>query len=143
MTCAKLGEAEVFAAAGIRDLLIANIVVGSLKLRRLVALRRIADPIVCVDHIEQVTALSQVLAREPEPLRVLIEVDIGMQRAGVQPGQPALDLARQIADLPGLRLAGVMGYEGHLLLLTDPAEKEREVPHRTHGQVPQREGADE
>ena len=50
MTCAKLGEAEVFAAAGIRDLLIANMIVGPNKLRRLAALRRIADPIVCVDH---------------------------------------------------------------------------------------------
>lgn len=127
MTCAKLGEAEVFAAAGIRDLLIANMVVGPNKLRRLVALRRIADPIICVDHLDQVTALGGSMADEPQPLRVLIELDLGLQRVGVAPGKPALELARRIADTPGLQLAGVMGYEGHLLLLSDPAEKSREI----------------
>src|SRR5688572_17032290 len=50
LTCAKLGEAEVFAAAGIRDLLIANELVGPQKVRRLVELRRIADPVFCIDH---------------------------------------------------------------------------------------------
>src|SRR5690348_9404237 len=52
LTCAKLGEAEVFAAAGIHDLLIANYVVGPRKIERLVELRRRADPIVCIDHID-------------------------------------------------------------------------------------------
>ena len=127
MTCAKLGEAEVFAAAGIRDLLIANLIVGSGKLRRLAALRRIADPIVCVDHIDQVRALSKVMQSEPEPVRLLIEVDLGLDRVGVRPGQPVLDLARQIADSPGVQLSGVMGYEGHLLLIADIEEKARAI----------------
>lgn len=127
MTCAKLGEAEVFGAAGIKDLLIANLVVGPLKLRRLAALRRIADPIACVDHLDQVAAMSQAMRGEPAPLRIVIEVDIGMQRVGVAPGQPVLELARAVHQAPGLQLAGVMGYEGHLLLLADPAEKSREI----------------
>jgi D-serine deaminase-like pyridoxal phosphate-dependent protein len=127
MTCAKLGEAEVFAAAGVRDLLIANLIVGSSKLRRLAALRHVADPIVCVDHMDQVRALSNVLASEPEPVRVLIEVDLGLDRVGVRPGEAVLNLASRIVDSPGLQLAGVMGYEGHLLLVADPEEKARAI----------------
>jgi D-serine deaminase-like pyridoxal phosphate-dependent protein len=60
-------------------------------------------------------------------LRVLIEVDIGMQRAGVAPGEPTLKLARLVADSPGLELAGVMGYEGHLLAVADPTEKANRI----------------
>jgi D-serine deaminase-like pyridoxal phosphate-dependent protein len=127
VTCAKLGEAEVMAAAGIRDLLIANMIVGPPKLRRLVALRRIADPIVCVDHVDHVKQLSAAMQAAGLTLRVLIEVDIGLARVGVLPGQPALELARQIANAPGLSLAGVMGYEGHLLLVSDPAEKSAKI----------------
>ncbi len=127
MTCAKLGEAEVFATAGIRDLLIANLVVGPSKVRRLAELRRIADPIVCVDHFDHVAAFNRTMSSEAEPLRVLVEVDLGMDRVGVPPGESVLELARRIADMPGLRLAGVMGYEGHLLLLDDPAEKDRAI----------------
>src|SRR5512144_1248521 len=54
VTCAKIGEAEVMAAAGIRDILIANQVVGTIKIERLVALADHADPIVCVDNVDNV-----------------------------------------------------------------------------------------
>ena len=127
MTCAKLGEAEVMAAAGIRDLLIANMVVGRRKLERLVAVRRLADPIVCVDHVQQAEAFSHVMSAAGLTLRVLIEVDIGMHRVGVAPGSAAVDLARQTSRLPGLRVAGIMGYEGHLLTVADPEEKGRRI----------------
>lgn len=123
MTCAKLGEAEVMGAGGISDLLVANLVVGPQKVWRLVELRRIADPIVCVDHPQQADPLSQAMSDAGLTLRVLIEVDIGLKRVGVLPGDPALELARHVAACPGLHLAGVMGYEGHLLLIDDPAEK--------------------
>lgn len=123
LTCAKLGEAEVFADAGVRDLLIANLVVGPHKLRRLVGLRRKADPVVCVDHLDQAAPMSRAFAEAGLTIRVLIEVDLGLERVGVPCGQPALDLARRVADLPGLELAGVMGYEGHLLTVPDPDEK--------------------
>ena len=62
LTCAKLGEAEVFAAAGIRDLLIANILVGRQKIARLVELRKIADPIICLDHVSQAEPISHAMA---------------------------------------------------------------------------------
>jgi len=61
LTCAKLAEAEVFAAAGISDLLIANLIAGPRKVERLVALRRSADPILCLDHLDQALPISQAM----------------------------------------------------------------------------------
>jgi D-serine deaminase-like pyridoxal phosphate-dependent protein len=123
LTCAKLGEAEVFAAAGISDLLVANLVAGPRKVERLVALRRKADPIICIDHIEQARPISRAMQAAGLRVRALIDIDIGMQRTGVAPGKPALELAKQVTELPGIELAGVMGYEGHLLLIEDQGEK--------------------
>src|SRR4030095_11280509 len=127
LTCAKLGEAEVFADSGIRDLLIANLLVGAPKVQRLVALRRIADPIVCLDHVAQPDPISRAMQAADRRVRAILEIDIGMQRAGVLPGEPALALARKITELPSIALAGIMGYEGHLLLLDDPAEKDAKI----------------
>lgn len=127
LTCAKLGEAEVFAAAGIRDLLIANQVVGPRKIQRLVALRRWSDPMMAIDNLAQAEPLSQAAAAAGLKVRVLIEVDLGMRRCGVLPGQWTLDLARAVAPLPGVTLAGLMGYEGHLLTVEEPAAKEDQI----------------
>jgi len=113
ITCAKLGEAEVMAAAGIKDILIANQVVGAQKIARLVALRPRCDVIVAVDSQENVAALSEAASAAGVVLRVVIEVNIGMNRAGVEPGEPCLALAKFIAGKPGLQFAGLMGWEGH------------------------------
>lgn len=127
LTCAKLGEAEVFAAAGIYDLLIANMIVGPRKVERLVALRRKADPIVCIDHLVQARPIAAAMQAAGRSQRVLIELDLGMSRVGVAPGRAALDLAKQIVSLPGLTLAGIMGWEGHLITIEDPAEKTAKI----------------
>jgi D-serine deaminase-like pyridoxal phosphate-dependent protein len=123
LTCAKLGEAEVFAAAGVTDLLVANLLAGPRKVERLVALRRNADPLICLDHLDQAEPISRAMQTAGLTVRALLEIDIGMQRAGVLPGKPAVELARQVAALPGVELAGIMGYEGHLLLISDQGEK--------------------
>ncbi len=127
VTCAKLGEAEVMADAGIIDILIANQIVGPAKISRLVALRDRADIIVAVDNPGNIAALGEAAAATGCTLRVLIEVDIGLRRAGVAPGEPVRDLARIVAAQRGLSLAGVMGWESHAVMLADPAEKERTV----------------
>ncbi len=123
LTCAKLGEAEVFAEAGVRDLLIANLVVGPHKLRRLTELCKKADPIVCIDHLDQAISMSRAMVEARQKIRVLIEVDLGLERVGVPCGQATLDLAQRLVGLEGLELAGVMGYEGHLLTVADADEK--------------------
>jgi D-serine deaminase-like pyridoxal phosphate-dependent protein len=111
VTCAKLGEAEVMAAAGIRDILIANQIVGPIKIGRLVRLAAVADPIVCVDSVENAIELDRAFGSAGKPLRVAIEVDIGMNRAGVAPGDPVVALAQAIAGHAGLRFVGVAGWE--------------------------------
>src|SRR5438046_6804711 len=101
ITCAKLGEAEVMAAAGIRDILIANQIVGPIKIGRLVELACRSDPIVCADSIENLTELDAALRRAAKDRKVAIEVNIGMNRAGGEPGAPPVAFAREIASRPG------------------------------------------
>jgi len=127
VTCAKLGEAEVLAAMGIRDILIANQIVGPAKMRRLVDLLAVADPIVGIDSTAHVDELGAALHGTGHTLRVAIEVDIGMLRAGVQPGAPVVALARAIAAQPGLRFVGVMGWESHAVTIAESSEKARVV----------------
>jgi D-serine deaminase-like pyridoxal phosphate-dependent protein len=127
LTCAKLGEAEVFAAAGITDLLIANFIAGRRKVERLVELRSKADPIVCLDHIDQAGPISEAMQASGQRLRAILEVDIGLARTGVAPGRPAVELAKRVAELRGIDLVGVMGYEGHLLLVEDQGEKSARI----------------
>ena len=111
------------ADAGISDILIANQIVGARKIERLIALARRARPMVAVDSAENVRALSAAATGAGVDIRVLVEVDIGMCRCGVDPGQPALELSRIVAETPGLIYEGLQGYEGHLVLLRDEAER--------------------
>lgn len=127
VTCAKLGEAEVMAAGGVEDILIANQVVGPRKMQRLVDLCRSARPIIAVDHPIQLEAMSAAADAGGVTVRVLIEVDIGLERAGVAPGEATVRLARQVVELPALVLEGIMGYEGHLLTVPDPDEKAQRI----------------
>lgn len=115
VTCAKLGEAEVMVAAGIRDILIANQVVGPQKYVRLANLQRQADVKIAVDSAATLDALgAAAMARQVE-IGVVIELLTGMNRAGVQPGEAAVELARAVDQTPGLALRGLMSWEGHVL----------------------------
>jgi D-serine deaminase-like pyridoxal phosphate-dependent protein len=125
ITCAKLGEAEILASAGIGDILIANQIVGSIKMRRLAALLDKADIIVSVDSQANVAELA--VASHGKSLRVVIEVNTGMNRAGVEPGAAAVALADVIVRYPALRLVGVMGWEAHTTAIADATQKEKAV----------------
>ncbi len=128
VTCAKLSEAEVMAAAGIRDILIANEVVGHAKITRLVHLVRHADVIVAVDCEAHVKALDAAAQAAKTRLRVVVEVNIAMNRAGVEPGEPVVSLAKQVATCRGLRFAGLMGWEGgRLAEIPEPTEKRNKI----------------
>jgi D-serine deaminase-like pyridoxal phosphate-dependent protein len=121
--CAKLNEAEVLADAGLTDLFIANQLVGPIKLRRLADLARRAQVRVCVDDADNVAAMGQAAQQASVTLGVLVEVNIGMNRCGVEPGASALALARCVAGQAGLRFLGLQGYDGHLQLIADPVER--------------------
>jgi D-serine deaminase-like pyridoxal phosphate-dependent protein len=123
ITCAKLGEAEVMVTAGIKDVLIANEIVGPSKIARLVNLAAHSKVMVAVDDAGNVADLNAAAQAKGVRLRTLIEVDIGMKRCGVAPGQPVLALAREIVASPGLRFEGIMGYEGHAIFTEDIDER--------------------
>lgn len=127
ITCAKLGEAEIMAAAGIRDILVANQIVGATKIERLVTVCNQADVMVCVDDIQNVTAIDEAARDKGVRPRVLIEVNVGMDRAGVLPGRPALELSKQISQLQNVRFAGLQTWESHVLGAADIAEKKQMV----------------
>ena len=128
VTCAKVGEAEVMVEGGVQDILIANQIVGPQKIRRLMSLAHHANMMVAVDDAHNVEELSQAAQAANVSLRVLVEVDVGLHRCGVQPGEPALLLAQHVNKAPGLTFAGLMGYEGHLVFV--PSLEER--VHRVH-----------
>jgi D-serine deaminase-like pyridoxal phosphate-dependent protein len=123
ITCAKLGEAEVLAQSGIKDILIANQVVTAEKIRRLVSLAAYTDVMVAVDDRGNVRDLDAAARRRGVRVRVLIEVDVGMKRCGVPPDRTVVGLARDIMGCGSLRLEGVMGYEGHAVMIPDPEKR--------------------
>lgn len=125
-TCAKLAEAEVMVRGGIPDVLIANLIVGQFKLTRLARLCKEGDPIVCIDHLDQANPMNEMMVREGVRCRVIIEVNIGLDRVGCSP-EKTLELARELHALPGLKFAGIMGYEGHLLTIEDQDEKRQKI----------------
>ncbi len=113
ITVAKVGEAEVMAEAGISDILIANEIVGPAKIERLIALAKRVKLAIGVDSIETAVPLSMTFAQHDMRLRVLVEIDVGLRRCGVQP-EGVVELVRAINALSGLNLIGLLTYPGHV-----------------------------
>ena len=132
VTCAKLGEAEVAAAAGVADILVANQIVGPRKIERLVALRELSDVKVAVDDPDNARDIGRAAASRGASVGIVVEVDTGMARAGVPPGQPAVELSRLVASTKGLKYLGLMAWEGHVGGIEDPQQK-REAVRRALG----------
>lgn len=116
ITCATVGEAEAMVDAGIDDIFVANEVVDPRKVARLVALADRARIAVAVDDPEPVGILSRAAVRAGAAIDVLIDVDVLLHRCGVASAADAVALARVIDRAAGLRLRGIMGYEGRLRL---------------------------
>ena len=108
----KVSEAEAMVYGGVRDVLVTNEVVGRQKLRRLTALAQSARIGVCVDDVSQLRALDTAAGEAGVTLPVYVEVNMGGNRCGVEPGEPALQLATLIADAPQLAFAGLQAYHG-------------------------------
>ena len=127
VTCQKLAEAEVMAGAGIEDILITNQIIGSNKIKRLVNLAKKIDIKVVVDNVSNIEAISEAAMQEDVKLGVLVEVNIGLNRCGVTPGEEALQLAQEIVKNKGLEFKGLMGYEGHTVFIESYEERKRET----------------
>lgn len=116
-----LGEAEVFADHGFSDIFVANEIVTPRKIQRLCALSKQAKITVATDSLANVRDLSEASSQDRVPLRVVVEIHTGLERCGVEPGRPAVDLAKAISAAGGLIFAGLMTYEG-TILTEDPQD---------------------
>ena len=110
ITVQKLGEAEVFADAGITEIFLPYNIIGAAKLARLRALAERVNISVTADSVTTVVGLSDAFADAGKPLTVLVECDTGMGRCGVQTPEAAVALAQLIAASPGLVFGGLMTY---------------------------------
>ncbi len=112
ISCATLGEAETLTKSGIQSILLVNEIAEAAKIEHFAQLSRETDLIIAVDNELTISALSAASAHINVELSVVVDVDTGLGRCGVPPGEPALALAR-IARANGLRFRGLTGYEGH------------------------------
>ncbi|MBM3820025.1 MAG: DSD1 family PLP-dependent enzyme [Acidimicrobiia bacterium] len=124
LTCATVSEAEM--VAGLTDdILIANEIVGPGKCERVAKLAERHNVTIAVDSVAGLEAMSAAAIKDGVTVGVLIDLNVGQTRCGLTPGLDALALARRVALLQGVRLRGVMGYEGHLQPIRERAERER------------------
>jgi D-serine deaminase-like pyridoxal phosphate-dependent protein len=118
ITCAKIGEAEIMAAAGLNDILIANEIIGDKKIRRLIDLSKKIRLCVAVDSLFGASQLNAALDQANQTIDIVIEINCGQNRCGVLPGEDALKLAKAITQLNHLKLRGLMTHAGHAYLQT-------------------------
>ena len=121
--CQKVSEAEAMVEGGVSDVLVANEVVGAAKLKRLAALAKQAKIAVCADDAGNVADLDAAAREAGVTLDVLVEVNVGANRCGVEPGEPALKIAQAIAACKNLRYAGLQAYQGGAQHLRGVAER--------------------
>ena len=119
LTCATVSEAIVMSGAGLDGLLIANEILSDWKLDLLAAISKAGELFVAIDSPEGADALSSAAIRAKTELGAVIDVDLGMGRGGVRAADEARSLARYASSLVGVRVRGVIGWEGHVALEQD------------------------
>lgn len=113
ITVAKIGEAEVMLDAGINDILIAYPIVGPGKARRLASVAERASVRVSLDSEEAAMSISEAVSRQGTKVGVLVELNVGFDRCGLDKENEVLTLAKKITALPGLEFKGLMFFPGH------------------------------
>lgn len=124
--CATLREAEILIHHGVRSILIANEIAGAAKINWLADLSRHADVMVGIDDERVASDMACIARKRKMQLSVLVDINVGLNRCGVQQGEPARQLAKSAVE-KGLRFCGVMGYEGHLQVLPPGEERDELV----------------
>ncbi|TAK82985.1 MAG: DSD1 family PLP-dependent enzyme [Betaproteobacteria bacterium] len=119
--CQKVSEAEAMVEGGIQDVLVSNEIVGAQKIARLAALAERARIGVCVDNAENLKDLRDSKAK----LDVYIELEVGMRRCGVPPGEAVVALAREVSG--NLRFAGLQAYHGRAQHVRSLAERKAAI----------------
>jgi D-serine deaminase-like pyridoxal phosphate-dependent protein len=121
LTTATVWEAAALIDAGLSDVLIANQVIGPVKAAELARIAGSGRVIAAVESAVNARELSEAAVAAKSQIDVIVEVDVGQHRSGVRSLDEALELAAVIGTLPGLRLQGALGYEGHCMLEPDRA----------------------
>lgn len=126
--CQKVSEAEAMFSGGVTDLMVTNEVVAPAKIKRLVGLAASGARVsVAVDHADNARCLGEEARRAGTQLEALVEVNIGQDRCGVDTPEEAVRLAQAVAGTAGLRLAGVLAYQGALQHVRQPQERAARV----------------
>jgi len=121
LTTATLWEASAMIEAGLDEILIANQAVGPLKAAELARIAGLGTVTVAVESVHNAAELAAAAASAGTRIGVLVEYDVGLHRSGTRTHEEAIALARHVERHPGLRLRGVLGYEGHCMLEPDRA----------------------
>lgn len=119
LTTATVWEAAAMVDAGLTDILIANQVIGPVKSGELARIAGRATVITAVDSPVNLAELSAAATAVGSEINVIIEVDVGLHRSGLRTVEAAVDLGKHVTSLPGVRLVGLLGYEGHCMLEPD------------------------
>jgi D-serine deaminase-like pyridoxal phosphate-dependent protein len=130
ISTATVWEAIVMVRSGLDSIFVVNTVAGREKLAALAAIARDAEVMVAVDDADNAADIGAAARAAGSTIDVLIEVDTGMDRAGVDTPEEAAVLARKVAPIKGIRLIGVTGYEGHCSLTPEAglrAKRQREA----------------
>jgi D-serine deaminase-like pyridoxal phosphate-dependent protein len=118
--CAKLGEAEVFAAAGFTDIRLPY-PINPINAPRVLALLARTELSFIVDHPAVARGWSDVMSAAGRTVDVLVKVDVGFHRCGIDPDpRTAIAFITQVAALPGLRLKGLLAHAGHAYHASSP-----------------------
>lgn len=131
ITCATLREAEILVHHGFKEVLIANELVGESKLMQLAELLHHSSVILAIDEPTVVRDIARVQRNSKVRFEVVVDVNIGLNRCGVSPGQPVVALAKRAVE-EGLIVRGVMGYDGHLQAEPSSPERDRRVQAGCH-----------
>jgi D-serine deaminase-like pyridoxal phosphate-dependent protein len=129
----KVAEAEALAWGGVPDILVSNEVIAPRKLARLAALSRIAKVAVCADDARGIAAIEQAAEAAGLRMTVLVEIDVGSGRCGVEPGPQAVALAERIAASPHLIFGGLQAYHGSAQHRRTPEERQAAIAHAAEG----------
>ena len=116
LSTATVWEAVVLVRSGLDSIFIVNTIAGAEKLAVIASLAREADVMVAVDELPNAMEVARAARAAGSTVGVLIEVDTGMDRAGVDTTEQAIELGQSLMELKGVRVLGVSGYEGHCSL---------------------------
>ncbi|KAK3776394.1 hypothetical protein RRG08_023747 [Elysia crispata] len=122
LCCQTLTEAEAMVEGGIEDIFISNEVVGQSKLLRVASLAKSAKISLCVDSEGNIEDLNSAAAKFGVNLDLVVEVNVGQDRAGVEPGEDVVKLAKKVQALPNVNFKGIQCYNGwnqHIRTVTE------------------------